>query len=226
MQFGAATEQETPQSVRFLGIDLEVSGAVLRPREETELLGSAARDLLDTMGSEPRCIDMCCGAGNLAIALALHAPGAIVLASDLSDDAVTTTRHNVARLDLSGRITVVQGDVFAPMQGAGLEASIDLIVANPPYISTGRLLEGDRAHLLEHEPREAFDGGPYGIALHMRLINEAPAFLKSGGWLGLEFGVGQDRQIGALLKRTRIFAEPVWLTNAQGEKRVVLARKL
>lgn len=226
MQFCAQTKQEAPESVRFLGIDLKISGAVLRPREETELLGCAARQSLDNIGAAPRCIDMCCGSGNLAIVLAMHSPRASVWASDLSSDAVTTTRHNVARLGLSKRIAVLQGDVFAPMEGAGLEMSIDLVVANPPYISTGRLLDGDRARLLDNEPREAFDGGPYGIALHMRLINEAPAFLKSGGWLGFEFGVGQHRQIGALLKRSRVFAEPVWLNNAQGEKRVVFVSKL
>jgi release factor glutamine methyltransferase len=149
-----------------------------------------------------------------------------VWASDSSPDAVTTTRRNVSRLDLDQRIAVLEGDVFAPMEGASLANSIDLVVANPPYISTSRLLEGDRAHLLDQEPREAFDGGPYGISIHMRLINEAPPFLKSGGWLGLEFGAGQDRQIGALLKRSRMFAEPVWHSDAQGEKRVVFARKL
>lgn len=226
MQFGLQTGPEAEEPVSFLGIDFEIAGAVLRPREETELLGRAAQEILDDVAADPRCIDMCCGSGNLAIALAKHRGDARVWASDLTDGAVATARRNVERHRLCGRVTILQGDLFAPMAEAGLAGTVDLIVANPPYISTSRLLEGDRAHLLENEPREAFDGGPYGIALHMRLINEAPAFLKAGGWLGFEFGLGQDRQIAALLKRARTMGEPMWRTDEAGEKRAVFIRKL
>ena len=226
MQFGLQAGQGSEEPVKFLGIDLEVAGAVLCPREETELLGRAAQEILTDIAADPRCIDMCCGAGNLAVALAKHRDDASVWASDLTDGAVASARRNVDLHQLGSRVTVLQGDLFAPMAEAGLTGTIDLIVANPPYISTSRLLQGDRVHLLEHEPREAFDGGPYGIALHMRLINEAPVFLKSGGWLGFEFGLGQDRQVGALLKRSRVLGEPVWHTNEAGEKRAVFIPKL
>lgn len=215
----------TGESVRFLGVDLDVGSHVLRPRLETELLARAAQDVLSTVEGDPLCIDMCCGSGNLAIALATFSPHANVWASDLTDEAVATARHNVDRLGLGARVRVVQGDMFAALGGTGLDAAADLIVANPPYISTRRLVDGDRAYLLEKEPREAFDGGPYGIALHNRLIAEAPAFLKPGGWLGFEFGAGQDRQIAALLKRSRAFGDPVWHHDESGEARAVFARK-
>jgi len=226
MQLGLQAGPEAQEPVKFLGIDFEVAGAVLRPREETELLGRAAQEILSGVPANARCIDMCCGSGNLAVALAKHRGDARVWASDLTDGAVATARRNVERHSLGSRVTILQGDLFAPMAEAGLTGTVDLIVANPPYISTSRLLEGDRAHLLEHEPREAFDGGPYGIALHMRLINEAPAFLKSGGWLGFEFGLGQDRQVAALLKRARTMGEPVWHADGAGERRVVFIPKL
>jgi release factor glutamine methyltransferase len=222
----AQTEPETNNSVRFLGIDFEIHGDVLRPRQETELLGRAAQQLLDEVETAPVCIDMCCGSGNLAIALAMHRADACVWACDLSDDAIVTTRHNVLRLGLEERIVALQGDMFVPMEGAGRERQVDLIVCNPPYISTSRLLSGDRAHLLDGEPREAFDGGPYGITLHSRLINESVTYLKTGGWLAFEFGLGQDRQIAALLKRSRAFEAPLWQKNAQGDNRVVCARKI
>ncbi|HWK32980.1 MAG TPA: HemK family protein methyltransferase [Hyphomicrobium sp.] len=226
MQFGLQAGPEAKEPVTFLGIDFEVAGAVLRPREETELLGRAAQEILTDVAGAPLCIDMCCGSGNLAIALAKHRNDARVWASDLTDGAVATARRNVDRHELASRVAILQGDLFAPMVESGLVGMVDLIVANPPYISTSRLLEGDRAHLLEHEPREAFDGGPYGIALHMRLINEAPAFLKSGGWLGFEFGLGQDRQVAALLKRARTMGEPVWHTDEAGNRRAVFIPKL
>ena len=209
--------------VQFLGIELEIQGAVLRPRKETELLGRVAKGLLDQMGGDTICVDMCCGSGNLALALARHSAYARVMACDLTDDAVRNARHNVTQLSYHEQITVMQGDLFHPL--TGLEGGVDLIVSNPPYISTSRLLCGDRSHLLREEPREAFDGGPYGITLHTRLISEGAGYLKTGGWLAFEFGLGQDRQVGALLKRARAYEEPIWYTNEAGENRVVCARK-
>lgn len=222
----ATSATEVGSSVRFLGIDLDLIGCVLRPRAETELLARAAIEKISQNQGVPICIDMCCGAGNIAIALAHHHPKARIWACDLTDDAVATSRHNVRRHDLDRRIAVLQGDLFAPLADADLAGAVDLIVANPPYISTTRLLEGDRAELLESEPREAFDGGPYGVSLHMRIIKEAPGFLRSGGWLGFEFGLGQDRQIAALLKRARVFSEPVWHHDEVGDARAVLVQKL
>lgn len=213
-------------TVSFLDVSVEVGANVLRPREETELLGREALAILRGLDGAPVIIDMCCGSGNLAIALAVNDPRITVWASDLTDDAVANARHNVSRSQLDQRVSVVQGDMFAALSGKGLDHKANLIIANPPYISTHRLLEGDRAHLLEAEPREAFDGGPYGIALHQRLIAEAPAFLRPGGWLGFEFGAGQDRQIAALLKRSRAYADPVWHSNEAGENRVVFIRTL
>jgi release factor glutamine methyltransferase len=226
MELFAQIEPETNNSVRFLGIDFQIRGDVLRPRMETELLGRVAQQLLDEIETSPVCVDMCCGSGNLAIALATHRADACVRACDLSGDAIITTLHNVLRLGLEKRVVTLKGDMFAAIEGTGLERQVDLIVCNPPYISTSRLLSGDRAHLLDGEPREAFDGGPYGVTLHIRLINESVTYLKSGGWLAFELGLGQDRQIAALLKRSRAFETPLWHKNAQGHNRVVCARKI
>ena len=217
-------ENRIPQPpARFLGIGLELRGDVLRPREETELLGRVARSLLDGITGAPLCIDMCCGSGNLALALATHSADVRVVACDLTADAVESARHNVSRLGFQEQIAVAQGDLFQPL--IGLERTVDLIVSNPPYISTSRLMSGDRSHLLCTEPREAFDGGPYGITLHTRVIVEGADYLKPGGWLALEFGLGQDRQVAALLKRSRAYDEPIWHVNGTGENRVVSARK-
>lgn len=215
----------TAVTTRFLGLELETAGAVLRPRAETELLAREAIARLDGLSGAPVVIDMCCGSGNLAVAIAVNVSGAHVWACDLTDGAMEATRRNIARLALTNRVEARQGDLFAALDGESFAGKADMIVANPPYISTKRLIEGDRAHLLENEPREAFDGGPYGIALHQRIIAEAPAFLKPGGWLGLEFGLGQERQIAALIKRARIYGAPYWGLNEDGAERVVFIQK-
>jgi release factor glutamine methyltransferase len=85
-------------------------------------------------------------------------------------------------------------------------------------------LTGDRAELLENEPREAFDGGPYGLSIHQRVMAEAPRFLRPGGWLLMEFGLGQHRQVKILLDRTRQFESIELSTDAIGNPRVIAAR--
>jgi release factor glutamine methyltransferase len=172
---------------------------------------------------------MCCGAGNLVCALAHHAPEALFWASDLTDACVAATRHNVAQLGLGSRVVLGQGDLFAGLaglgpEGTGLEGTVDVIVCNPPYISQAKLA-GERASLLEHEPREAFDGGPYGLTLHQRVLREALPFLRPGGTLLFEFGLGQARQLALLFKRCPGYDTPQWTVNEAGEPRVVSARK-
>ena len=120
--------------------------------------------------------------------------------------------RNVEHLGLGDRVEVCQGDLFAGLADQGLEGTIDIVVCNPPYISSGRLA-GDRAELLEHEPREAFDGGPYGLSIHQRVMADAPRFLKPGGWLLMEFGLGQHRQVKILLDRTQAVRERSNLSN-------------
>lgn len=206
----------------FCGHALLVAPGALVPREETELLARAGAEACAEAGPGPSVVDMCTGSGNLAVALALACPGARVWASDLTEDCVALARRNVERFGLGGRVSVLRGDLFAPLAGLGLEGATDVIVCNPPYISSGRLGR-DRAELLLHEPREAFDGGPYGLSIHQRVVREAPAFLRPGGRLLFEFGAGQERQIERLFARGP-YRDLTFRPNAAGEPRVALAR--
>lgn len=210
---------------RFMGVELELAPDVLVPREETELLGRKAVSVLADRPAAPTVIDMCCGSGNLALGIANEVPSAHVWGADLTDSTVALARRNVDRLQTGTRVSIRQGDLFGAFEGDNLEGTVDMIVCNPPYISTGRL-EGDRAHLLESEPREAFDGGPYGISIHQRLIRDAVAFLKPGGWLLFEFGEGQDRQAAALLSRIKTYEPVTFATDRDGKPRVAIVRKI
>jgi release factor glutamine methyltransferase len=209
-----------------MGIELLVAPGALVPREETEILARAAIERLSsaTGAGEPLVIDMCCGAGNLACVIATFVPNARVWASDLTDGAVAVAQQNVMALGLTDRVTIVQGDLFAPLQTAGLEGKIDLVVCNPPYISTARLTK-DRAALLEREPREAFDGGPYGLTIHQRVIKEALTFLKPAGALLFEIGLGQERQVSHLFDRSRAYHAVEQRTDTASQPRVIMARK-
>lgn len=188
-----------------MGIELMIARGALVPRKETEILGRAALDVLAEQGTPaPRIIDMCCGTGNLACAIASRISTAEIWASDLTEDCVALARSNMHRLGLEATIHVLRGDLFEGFDGAELAGSIDLIVCNPPYIPERRL-ESDWAHLVKHEPREAFDGGPYGLDVYVRVLREAPRFLRPGGMLLFETTVRQQRQVKALFQRAQVY---------------------
>lgn len=212
------------KAVTFMGLSFETSETVLVPREETEILARAALELLESVDApSPKVIDMCCGAGNLACSLAHARPDIHVWASDLTDACVTLARTNVASLGLGDRVEIHQGDLFASLAAARLEGVVDLVVCNPPYISTGKLAS-DSAHLLDGQPREAFDAGPYGFAIHKRVIQDAPTYLRPRSWLVMEIGLGQEKQIEGLFRRTKRYEEPRYFNDASGAPRVVAGR--
>lgn len=211
---------------RFFGLELLSGEDVLAPRAETELLAGEAMALLQAgdlrePGRDPRWIDMGCGSGNLSCALASASPRARIWASDITPSCAELTRRNVEHLGLSGRVQVSQGDLFAPLAGLGLEGTVDGVVMNPPYIPSGSL-EKSHAALLAHEPREAFDGGPYGISILSRLLRDAPAFLRPGGHLLFEFGQGQARLVETLARKQPCYTEVRLVADPSGEPRVAV----
>lgn len=208
----------------FMGTGLEVGPGVLVPRAETELLGRTVLALLEGI-EQPVVIDMGTGSGNLALAVAAGHPGVRVYGGDITAEPIACARQNAERLSLSERARFEQGDLFAALDAYDLTGKADLVMMNPPYISTHKL-ETESAFLLETEPREAFDAGPYGISLHQRLIAESQPYLRDGGILAFEFGLGQERQIKVLLTRSRAFSEPQFHNNEAGNPRVAVVRKL
>ena len=208
-------------TVEFMGVEIAYGPGALMPRAETELLGLTVIERLAGVVA-PRIVDMCCGAGNLACALAFEMDDGRVWACDLTDGAVALARHNAAELKLHPRLSVHQGDLFGALDGEPLDESLDAVVCNPPYISSARVDERDD---LKDEPREAFDGGPYGLSIHQRVMREAARFLRPRGLLAFEFGVGQARQVELLLGRARAYDSFHLVNDHGGEPRVAIARK-
>jgi release factor glutamine methyltransferase len=209
----------------FMGVELVAAEGALIPREETEHLGYVALDLLRSyVDATPYVIDMCCGSGNLACAIAHYLPNVRMWASDLTDSCVEITRRNVAHLGVSDRVVVAQGDLFAGLSGMGLEGKVDVIVCGPPFISQAKLAT-DSAWLLEYEPREAFDGGPYGLSIQQRIVKDALPFLRPGGMLLFETGLGQERPAKMILERVKAYEDIQLIENTLGEVRVISARK-
>lgn len=210
---------------RFMGLEMRVGPEALIPRLETELLARTALALLldAAMPGTPRVLDICTGCGNLALALAHHAPQAKVHAADLSADAVALAGLNAAQLGLAGRVDWRSGDLLAPFDEPTFHHEIDLLVCNPPYISSKKV-ESMSDEISLHEPRLAFDGGALGIGVLNRLVREAPRFLKPGGWLAVEVGLGQATAVAKRLQSGGRYARVAVVPDAHGEGRVVTAQ--
>lgn len=172
----------------FWNLDLETTPAALIPRPDTETLVAAALARID---GESRVLDLGTGCGNVALAIAAERPQAVVLATDVDPACVALCRRNAERLAL--RVETRVADCFD-----GLGGGFDVIVSNPPYVaaSDGHLAQGD----LRFEPRLALVGGGEGLDLIARLVREAPAQLRPGGWLCVEHGWDQHEAVAALFR--------------------------
>jgi len=207
----------------FLGLELMAGPEALIPRAETELLGRAAIGLARDTGAA-LAIDVCTGCGNLALALAHHVDGLQVHGADLSVESVELARRNAAMLGLGERARFRSGDLLAPFDASDFTGSVDLLVCNPPYISSGKVASM-AAEISAHEPRLAFDGGALGVSILTRLMHEAPRFLRGGGWLAFEVGAGQGAAMARRLRNDGNWDEVREHSDAGGVVRVVLARR-
>ncbi len=211
---------------QFMGIELLTTAQALIPRRETEILGRAAvRQLekIEQRAEYPMVMDVCTGAGNLAVAMALHCPACRVFAADLSDDAVALAKRNIAFHGIESQCKVFIGDLFAAFDDQDVMGKMDLITCNPPYISTARVGEMDH-EIHGHEPSLAFDGGAFGIKILHRLIKEAPLYLKESGRLAFEVGLGQGEAMMKRMTKKYSYTEVSPLVDENGEIRGIIAR--
>lgn len=174
----------------FWSLDLAVDRRVLVPRPDTERLVERALDRLKGRVA-PRVVDVGCGSGAIALALAHERPDAEVIGVDRSPAALAVSRANAAALGLD-RVRWQEGDLLA-----GVDGPFDLVASNPPYIPSGDIA-GLMPDIVLFEPHSALDGGPDGLDLVRRLIPEAADRLLPGGVLLVEIGHDQGAAVAAL----------------------------
>ena len=217
----------------FFGYDFLVTPAVLIPRPETEFLveqviklnssrahqaaaawapETAASDspdqpaYLDTKeiagDHSPTIVDIGTGSGCIAVALAKVIQHARVIAIDISYEALEIARENARRNGAANQIEFIEGDLCRPLAALDLDGKVDFIVSNPPYVAAR-----DRAALQpevrDFEPGTALFGGAEGLGFHKRLLEEAPLYLKPGGYLICEIGYGQADEAAHLAEAGR-----------------------
>jgi release factor glutamine methyltransferase len=210
----------------FFNLEFEVSRDVLIPRPDTETLVENVIQLLrkEPGFENPRILDLCTGSGCIAAAIAHNVKDATVTATDISAAAVAMAKKNVERLGLSGRVTIEQGDLFAPLQSLVDRQPFHLIVANPPYIPTAQIPQLDRS-VREYEPLAALDGGLDGLAIHRRIFADAPAHLLPGGRMYLEIAFDQADLARQVAGEHADFSEIRILKDQAGNDRVLAAKR-
>jgi release factor glutamine methyltransferase len=174
----------------FYLLTFEVTPAVLIPRPDTETLVQAGVDFLKGKPT-PTVLDLCTGSGCVGVSVAHHVKAARVTATDVSPEASAVAARNAARLGVSDRVTVLTGDLFAPLPA---DARFDLIACNPPYVSPSEIQALDPG-VRDFEPRLALDGGPDGLQFYRRIATAAAGWLKPTGGLMLEVGWTQDAAV-------------------------------
>lgn len=180
----------------FWGLPFEVSPAVLIPRPETELIVEASLDWWTDRNARLRVADVCTGSGCLAVAIAHERPGASVVATDLSREALAVALHNAARHGVDRRIAFVETDLLT-----GVDGLFDLIVSNPPYVPAGDV-PSLAPEVRQHEPLIALIGGADGLSLIEALLWQAAASLAPSGRFLFEFGYGQADAVSRLVRAT------------------------
>jgi len=175
----------------FWGLDFIVTPAVLIPRPETEQIVDEVLSRTRRL-TAARIADIGTGSGCIAIALAVELPHAQLIATDISEDALTIARANAERHGVSGRVRFVATSYLD-----GIDECFDVITANPPYVK-----DGDKPALardVRHEPDVALFGGTEGLRDIAGVLKGAAAALNPGAWLMMEFGYGQEEGVEALV---------------------------
>ncbi len=173
----------------FWTLDLEVSRDTLIPRADSEAVVEAA---LAAHPAPARVLDLGTGTGCLLLAVLAERPAAWGLGIDIAPGAAALAAHNAYANGMAARASFLCGD-----WNAAIASRFDLVLSNPPYISSPDLA-GLMPEVADHEPARALDGGPDGLADYRRLVQALPALLAPGGIAVLELGIGQAAPVAVL----------------------------
>jgi release factor glutamine methyltransferase len=202
----------------FYGIQIKVSPAVLIPRPETEVLVETVLKKIPE-DSTVNILDLGTGSGAILAALASELPNAVLTGVELTDTAFSIASENLTTW--GDRIHLLKGDLFSPLPE---DATFDVIVSNPPYISPSEK-ESLQPEVALFEPAEAlFTTDNEGLDFFRRIVKDTPRFLKTNGLLALEMGIGQAAKIKTLLEENGCFNEIEIVKDLNGIERIIIAR--
>ncbi len=218
----------------FWGLEFKVTPAVLIPRPETEHVIEVALARLGPRGFKihldtgaPReklqVADVGTGSGCLAVALAYELPHADVFATDISAPALEIASENAIRHSVADHVNFVNANLLEPFLPS--PQRFDLIVSNPPYVARAEA-GGLQREVRDHEPHAALFGGPSGVEIYARLIEQAGSLLRTGGLLVLELGYNSADHVRSILTLANGWTKVGFTNDLAGIPRVAAAERV
>lgn len=177
----------------FMGLEFKVTADTLIPRPDTEILVEAVISRLKTGDDTGIIADIGTGTGAICLSLLNYLTSLRAVTVDISTKALAVAKENAQRLGLADRIEFYQGDLLEPIKDGQFTA----IVSNPPYIPEGDIA-ALAADVKDYEPISALVAGPDGLDCYRRLVAEAGALLRAGGFLAMEIGINQREPLEQL----------------------------
>ena len=209
----------------FYSLELDITSDCMIPRPETELLVQRAIEFLRTRSGVQYVCDLCTGSGCIAVAIAKNFPDARITATDISAAALEVADRNIEKHRLKEQVRLLCGDLFEPVIQQLDVSQFDLIVCNPPYVSTSEYENLDK-NIKDYEPQSALLAGEDGMDVYRRIIEKVDDFLKPGAALKLEIGYAQGPTVRELLEQTGTFGEIKIEKDFHDNDRIVIAKKV
>lgn len=181
----------------FYGLKLFINENVLIPRDDTVAVTSLAINQALFLNKDPRILDLCTGSGCIGLAIASRVRDARVTLADISKDALAVAKKNIQRNQLSAKVACVQADAIG--KPSAFLGKYDLIVSNPPYITTAEMCQLQPS-VKNFEPHLALHGGEDGLIFYRSIAENYKAALNPGGYLAFEFGDTQADAVCGILE--------------------------
>jgi release factor glutamine methyltransferase len=204
----------------FWSFTVEVNSSVLIPRPDTEVIVEETINICGKIdSSEIKILDIGTGSGAIALALAKEISQAKVMATDISPAALNQAKKNACAMQMDNKIDFRHGNLFEPVEGV-----FDIIVCNPPYIST-KDYEELPAGVRDYEPAIALLAGKKGTEFYEKLIYQAIDHLEKNGWLLMEIGAKQEKTVREIIEESGFYDSVEMRRDYAGLPRVMRARR-
>lgn len=181
----------------FYGLPLHITKDVLIPRDDTCAVTELAIKQALFLGSSPRILDLCTGSGCIGLAIASRVKDAKVTLADISKEAIAVAKKNIALNKMTGRVSCIQADALG--KPSTFLGQFDMIVSNPPYITSKEMLDLPDS-VKNYEPHLALFGGDDGLSFYRNIADSYRSALKPGGYLCFEFGMGQGDAVCGIVQ--------------------------
>ena len=201
----------------FMKLNFFVDENVLIPRQDTEILVEEVIGIAQKINAK-KILDLCTGSGAIAISLAKYLPQSEITAIDISKEALKIANKNANINEVQNQIKFINSDMFEQLQNE----KFDIIVSNPPYIK--RTVIEDLDEEVKKEPHIALDGGEDGLYFYKKIVKQSNKYLKKDGYLCLEIGFDQKKEVIELIEDEKIFENTYSKKDLYNNDRIVITK--